>query len=140
MVSRVDRFTETQKQQTRYSDFFNDLTSHPNTLDLTRNTNEDAVIKSIRNLINTNKGERLMQPKIGSNIRSLLFEPVSPITAKQIKQFVIESIGNFEPRAKVIDVAVTDVAERNLYSVSVNFYVINIPDPLSINVNLYRVR
>ena len=140
MVSRLDRITETGKQSVRYSDFLADLNPHPNTKDLVKNTNVDAVRRSIRNLILTDRYERLMRPTLGSNIRKILFEPVNETSADMLKQYVIETIGNFEPRAKVITVDVTGDVNNLAYTVNIYFYVINIADPISMTVTLYRVR
>ena len=135
-----ERLTETTHLKERYSDFLIDLDPHPNTLDIVRTTNDNAVKRSIRNLLQTDRYERLMQPKIGSHIRKMLFEPMSDITAEQIRKYCVETIGNFEPRARVIDVNI-EMDEPNLtYRVYVFFFVINNPDPQSMQINLYRVR
>ena len=140
MVSRLDRITETGKQETRYSDFLTDLTPHPNTKDLVKNTNVDAVKRSIRNLIQTNRYERLMRPNLGSGVRKILFEPITSASADMLKQYVNETIGNFEPRAKVLNVDVFTDTNNLAYTINIYFYVINIADPVSMTVTLYRVR
>ena len=140
MVSRLVRITETGKQETRYSDFLTDLTPHPNTKDLVKNTNVDAVKRSIRNLIQTNRYERLMRPNLGSSVRKILFEPITPASADMLKQYVTETIGNFEPRAKVLNVDVFTDSNNLAYTINIYFYVINIADPVSMTVTLYRVR
>lgn len=139
-VQRADRITETGREKERFSDFLTDLTPHPNTKDLVKVRNIDAVRRSVRNLILTNRYERLMAPDVGSNIKKLLFEPFSGPVANLIKQYVIETIGNFEPRAKVIKVEATPNEINQSYRVDIYFYVINIPDPVSLTVTLYRVR
>jgi len=125
MVSRLDRITETGKQDVRYSDFLSDLTPHPNTKDLVKNTNVDAV---------------LMRPNLGSSVRKILFEPITPASADMLKQYVTETIGNFEPRAKVLNVDVFTDTNNLAYTINIYFYVINIADPVSMTVTLYRVR
>lgn len=139
-VQRIDRITETGREKERYSDFLTDLTPHPNTKDLVKVRNIDAVKRSVRNLIVTDKFERLMAPDIGSNIKKLLFEPFSGPVSNLIRQYVVETIGNFEPRAKVIKVDCAPNELNQSYRVDIYFYVINIPDPISLTVTLYRVR
>ena len=117
MVSRLDRITETSKQDIRYSDFLTDLTPHPNTKDLVNNTNIEAVKRSIRNLIQTNRFERLMRPNLGSNVRKILFEPVTQASADMLKQYVTETIGNFEPRAQVSRVNAIPSPDENTYKI-----------------------
>lgn len=139
-VQRVDRITETGRQKERFSDFLTDLTPHPNTKDLVKIKDVEAVKRSIRNLMLTDKFERLMAPDVGSNIKKMLFEPFSSPVANLLKQYIVETIGNFEPRAKVIKVECTPNEINQSYRVDIYFYVINIPDPVSLTVTLYRVR
>lgn len=139
-VTRTDRITETSRQREKYSDFLTDLVPHPNTKDLIKVKDVEAVKRSVRNLLLTDRYERLMSPNIGSNIKKLLFEPFSEPVTNLIKQYVIETIGNFEPRARVIKVEVTPNDMNLSYKVDIFFYVINIPDPVSLTVTLYRVR
>ena len=75
-MARADRITELSAKDEIYSDFLVNLNPHPVSGMLLRFVNEKAVTRSIRNLILTNRGERLYQPKIGSDIRSILFEPM----------------------------------------------------------------
>lgn len=69
-----EKYTATSKKIEYYSDFSTDFDIHPGKKDLTRVTNEDAVKRSIRNLIITNTGERLFQPALGADLSRLLFE------------------------------------------------------------------
>ena len=57
-----------------FSDFNNSFAVHPVKKDLSLKTDADSVKQAVKNLILTDKGERLMQPRIGCKIRSLLFE------------------------------------------------------------------
>ena len=65
-----------------YSDLDLRFLAQPSTGDVSMRYDEQAVIRSIRNLLSTNLYERLFQPTLGSTIGQLLFEPVSPLTAK----------------------------------------------------------
>ena len=67
-------------QRIVYSDFYTDLNKHPLRNTLLRKTNVDAVKQSVRNLLLTNKGERLFQPNLGGNIQAMLFEHITPQT------------------------------------------------------------
>jgi len=138
MATRADIFNDRKKQI--YSDFTNDLNPHPILKDIVRYTNENAVSKSIRNLLLTNRGERLYQPDIGSDIGRLLFEPMSGSISQSIKTFVEQTIDTYEPRAKVLSVVVTPFYDQNLYVVTMTYYLINRQEPVSINISLTRVR
>ena len=61
-----------------YSDFHKDLSPIPGRGDIARRLNENSVREAIKNLILTDKGERLFQPNLGSDIRASLFENVTP--------------------------------------------------------------
>ena len=123
-----------------YSDFLIDLDPHPTKKDLVRVINVAAVKRSIRNLLLLNKGERFFRPNVGSGIRSYLFEPMTPFTAVGLRQEIEQTIRNHEPRVELVKVTVQPLYEQNAYNVSLVFYVINTPDPISYNVSLERAR
>lgn len=142
-VTRIDKITSREvgsKKDPIFSDFYVNLNSHPTTGFLTKYTNEDSVKRSIRNIILTDTTERLFNPKLGSGIRNLLFEHISPITSELIKSKITEVVTEFEPRARVVDVIVVPDESRHLYNVSIIFQVINTNNPTSLNITLYRVR
>jgi len=137
----ADRYTaQRPKSEDLYSDFLVNVNAHPDNGQIVTNKNEDAVISSIKNLLFTNKYERLFQPEIGSNIQKFLFEPISPQTEVGIVNQIRETIENYEPRAKLIDVIASGYADENAYMVTITFYVTTIENVITINVPLYRVR
>jgi hypothetical protein len=139
-MARVDKFTAADKQNQIYSDFLTNLSSHPASNDIVRFVNENAVTRSIKNLMLTDKGERLFQPKIGSNIRRMLFEPMGPSTATAISSYVSDTIEKHEPRAKVIRIDVIPNYDRNAYVISIVYFIINKQEPVTTEITLYRVR
>lgn len=139
-TQRIDKYTETDKFRDVYSDFMVDLVPHPNTQDLVRNVNEAAIKRSLRNLLLTNPYERLFQPNLGSKIRKLLFEPITPELGDLIKTYVTETINNHEPRVKLIEVSVVPDEAKNRYNVDIFFYIINKTEPVGLSVVLYRIR
>jgi phage baseplate assembly protein W len=139
MVSRADKFTQTQKQE-YFSDFLNNFDNHPVNNTLARAINENSVKQSIRNLILTNFGERLYQPTIGSDITKALFEPNDVVTAENITFFIKNTIKQNEPRAILLEVNVYPNPDRNLFDVNLVFSLINNNIPVSLNVILKRVR
>lgn len=140
MAIAKDRFDQASTKYQEYSDFLNDLTPHPVIKDVVRYVNEASVNRSIRNLLLTDKGERLYQPAIGTDIRKLLFEPMSPSTADLISKFVQQTIADFEPRAKILKVDVTSYEEQNAYVISITYLIINKQDPVQLTITLNRVR
>ena len=100
-----------------------------------------AVKRSVRNLILLNHYEKPFHPEIGSGIRSILFQPMSPITAYVLSRKVEEVIENFEPRVKLVGVRAIPDLDRNSYEVTIEFYVLNAPTELAeLTVLLERSR
>jgi len=139
-LSRADRFTQTGVKNQIYSDFLTGFNRHPVSGDITRFVDEQAVIRAIKNLLLTNRGERPYQPKIGSNIRKMLFEPMGSAAAQEIASLAKETIDMHEPRAKILNIQAIPDEENNLYILAITIIIINKQDPVTFNVNLQRVR
>ena len=123
-----------------YSDFHKDYTINPVSTDLARKINEDAVKDSIRNLVLTDKGERLMQPNLGCDIRKMLFENIPPDVIVLAKDIIEETISKHEPRCNLINVAVTSTIDNNALFVRIVFSIINTEKPVTLDLLLSRVR
>jgi len=123
-----------------YSDLRSDLAVNPATDDLLLTTNEASIEQSIKNLLNTNRYERVFRPDVGSSIRSLLFENSGPQTAYNIRELIYETILNYEPRCNLIDVIVEDDSDRNQYNIYITFSAINAEEPVVLDLILNRVR
>ena len=123
-----------------YSDFHKDLAPIPGRGDIARRLNENAVRESIKNLILTDRGERLFQPNLGSDIRASLFENVTPTTIILLKDKVCEVLNAYEPRCNLLDVEVLGDIDTNAITVNVVFNVINSEAPQSISIGIDRVR
>jgi phage baseplate assembly protein W len=113
---------------------------HPVRKDVTKHTGEMAVINSVKNLVLTNFYERPFQPNLGSNIRKLLFENLDTITAMAIDREINQTISNHEPRVRVISTTVTPDYDNNGFGVTLNFYIVNVDNPISITFLLERTR
>ena len=100
------------------------------TNDIEKITDVEAVKRSIRNLILTNFYEKPFHPEIGSGIRDMLFENMTPITAVVLARKVEDVIENFEPRARLISVRSLPNLDRNEYEVTIEFFVVNTPTEL----------
>lgn len=124
----------------RYTDLDLNFTRHPVKNDLVPRTDENAVVYAVRNLILTNHYERPFHPEIGSNIRKMLFEPLSEFTAKSIARLIEETIRNFEPRAQVQRIDVLPAFDQNAYTVRFEFFLVSNPKPTTVDFLLERVR
>lgn len=123
-----------------FTDLDLDFTKHPITKDVALKTKENAIIQSVKNLIQTNYSERVFNPKLGSHIRRMLFEPLDGITASIINTEIKNVISNFEPRVNVDEVAVSVNNDENGYNVTVRFYVNNSLKPITVALFLSRLR
>ena len=123
-----------------FKDLDLNFTIHPVRKDVNTHKGEYAIINSVKNLVLTNHYERPFQPELGSNIRRLLFENVDSVMAAQIEREIEETINNFEPRAEVSKVTAVASPNENRYNVELEFFVINSPNPITINFFLERIR
>lgn len=127
-------------QPVYYSDFLSNFETDPVKRDLYRVTNEEAIKTSIRNLLLTNTGDRLYNPKLGSNIRSILFENFSPAMDSVLADLIRTTIENYEPRAKIQDVFVNSEVDDHYVAVTLVFSIINIEQPITLELFLNRIR
>jgi phage baseplate assembly protein W len=113
---------------TRISRSFKDISlsfdPHPVTKDLPILKNQSAIIRSIRNLVETIPNERFFNPTLGSNVRSSLFEFVDFGTASIIKDQIVNVISNYEPRVTDVEVQVDPRPDTNEFEVTVIFIII----------------
>ena len=114
---------------------------HPVTNDIVVSKDASAIKQAIVSLLLTNKGERLMNPKYGSDIRSYLFEPLDYGTAAQIKANIRSTIDRFEPRISVSDIKCYPNFNDNGFDVEMS-YIIRGSDepPISVDIFLERTR
>lgn len=126
--------------QNRYSDLDLTFKMHPVSKDVVLSVDDQAVIRSVRNLVLTNHYERPFHPEIGSNVRKMLFEPISPLTANYLQREIEDTIRNFEPRVKLQTVIVQIEPDANYYMAIITFFIVNRTEPITINFVLQRLR
>lgn len=124
----------------KYKDLDLNFISHPVRKDVNKLLDENAVIGSIRNLLQTSHYERLFQPSIGSNIKRILFENMDPISESALKREIEQTLTNFEPRVSVNSITIKANYDNNAYDVSLNFTVLNTSEQVSIQFSLKRDR
>ena len=129
------------KTNTRsWSDLDLDFNAHPVTKDVVTKTDVEAVKRSVRNLILTNRYERPFQPEIDGGVTRHLFQLSTPSTKYDIETAIKIAILNFEPRAEIISIIVAGDLDRNGFDVTINFRVINVQEPVTIELFLERLR
>ena len=124
-----------------YKDLNLNFTKHPIKKDLMPLTNAAAVKRSVRNLVQYGHFEKPFHPEIGSGVRDLLFENMTPFTANTLARKIEDVITNFEPRALLAGVEVIPRFDDNQYEVIVEFYIQNAPAELQdLSFTLERIR
>ena len=103
---------------------------HPVTKDLPVIANERAIVRSVRNLVETIPTERFFDSNLGTNIRELLFENMTASSVMIIEDMVRSTIRNYEPRVGDIGVEVDAIPDGNTLNVKVLFEIIGLEAPL----------
>ena len=141
----MSRYDATQtNESTRSSKIYKDLNlgfqQNTATKDIQKITEIEAVKRSVRNLINTNHYEKPFHPEIGSNLRAMLFELMSPQMSHAITKQIENLINNYEPRCRLVQVHTQPQFDRNGYSVQISFRVQNHPNEVTVESFLERLR
>ena len=102
---------------------------HPVTKDLPVLSNERAIVRSVRNLVETIPTERFFDSNMGTNIRGMLFENFSGSDVMIIEDMVRNTVRNYEPRVGDIGVEVDASPDENTISVRVLFNIIGLEAP-----------
>ena len=141
----MSRYDATQTNESiRSSKIFKDLNlgfqQNTATKDIQKMKDIEAVKRSVRNLINTNHYEKPFHPEIGSNLRAMLFELMSPQMNHLISKQIENLINNYEPRCNLVQVFTQPRIDRNGYSVQISFRVQNHPDEVIVESFLERLR
>ena len=117
----------------RVSQGFKDISmtfqSNPLNDDLIAIKNENAIARSLRNIVYTLPGEKFFNQSFGSRITESLFENIDSITATVIVDEIRESINIYEPRVKLIDVKAFPDYENNGFDVIITYDVIGAEIP-----------
>ena len=141
----MSRYDATQtNESTRSSRIFKDLNldfqQNSATKDIQKIKDVESVKRSVRNLINTNHYEKPFHPEIGSNLRAMLFELMTPQMNHVISKQIENLINNYEPRCNLIEVFTQPRFDRNGYSVQISFMVNNHQEPVIVESFLERLR
>ena len=117
----------------RVSQSFKDISmsfgSNPLTDDLIALKNENAIARSVRNIVMTLPGEKPFAPDFGSRVSSLLFDNMDSISANLIIDEIRTSIDNYEPRVELQSVDVFPDFEGNSYEVTIIYNIIGVDIP-----------
>tara|TARA_A100001388_G_scaffold269163_1_gene245120 strand:- start:3415 stop:3816 length:402 start_codon:yes stop_codon:yes gene_type:complete len=112
-----------------FKDISFSFSPHPVTKDLPVLTNERAIARAVRNLVETIPTERFFNPLIGTNVRGSLFQPYSRETLTTIEDQIRDTITNFEPRVGNVQIEASSQPDDNTFSVKVIFDIVGLAAP-----------
>jgi len=129
------------KKQATYRDIDLSFRKHPMTGDILAKNDTRAAMQSIRNLVYTSVGEFLMQPDIGGNVNTLLFQLNSPMVRYDLEKKIFETIQLYEPRVEIelVDVFSDEYEVHKIYCKLI-LYILNNPEPVEDVILLQRYR
>ena len=141
-MSRYDatQTNESKRSSRIYKDLNLGFQKNTATKDIQKLTDIEAVKRSVRNLINTNHYEKPFHPEIGSNLRAMLFENITPQMNHVISKQITLLIKNYEPRCRLVQVNTQPMFDRNGYACQISFYVVNHPEAVAVETFLERIR
>ena len=119
-----------QRKSRAFKDISLSFDPHPVTKDLPVITNERAIVRSVRNLVETIPTERFFNSLLGTNIREMLFENFSGSSVMIIEDMVRQTVRNYEPRVGDIGVEVDAKPDSNAIEVKVLFEIVGLQSPL----------
>jgi len=96
-----------------YFDFDFPFKKHPVTKDVPIKRDVEAVKQSVRNILLTRRGEKFFDPDFGGSLTEFLFENFDPIVEAEMNQRIVNTLRNYEPRVKVLNIEIEDLSERN---------------------------
>ena len=123
-----------------YKDLSFDFTANPQTGDVATVKDAVSVKRGIKNILLTQGFERLFQPEIGSGIKNILFEPMTPLTEQRLSDACADAIEAWEKRASVINITVISEEEYHRYRVTIKFSINNSLVEEQVDVFLNRER
>ena len=100
---------------------------HPITRDVIPLKNESAIARAVKNLVLTHLQERPFNPNLGSRINESLFELMDVGSASIISDEIRNTIDNFEPRVRLLNVEVTPYYDSHIYDVIIVYEIVGIP-------------
>jgi len=127
-------------RQNEYSDVDFVYKLNQNTGDISTKKGINAVKQSVFNILRTNHGERPFNPYFGANLRSFLFENITPITAAAIASQVENAIKNDEPRVKVLNVNVRTYPDKHDVRITVTIQIVSTNTVTDVETTLERIR
>ena len=118
-----------QRTSRAFKDISLSFSPHPVTKDAPVLTNERAIVRSVRNLVETIPTERFFNPILGTDVRDMLFNNYQKSTSIVIEDQIRATVRNFEPRVGKLDVVVNALPDSNSLDIKVTFDIVGLEVP-----------
>ena len=102
---------------------------HPVTNDVIAIKNEDAIKKSVVNLVRTRLGERFFNDLLGTSVENSMFELQNSGISSFLQEEITSLLNNFEPRIKLRTVFIDEPADTNDLNINISYYIVGLPFP-----------
>ena len=119
-----------QRKSRAFKDISLSFTPHPVTKDLPVLVNERAIVRAVRNLVETIPSERFFDSNLGTNVRAMLFENFTGSSVMIIEDMVRSTLRNYEPRVGDVGVEIDAAPDSNALEVKVLFEIVGLQSPL----------
>ncbi len=126
------------KRSRSFSDLLISFAKNSFTDDVSSVKNDNSIKQAIKNLVLTTPGEKPFQPLVGSKVNDLLFEPLDAFTADTIRDEIINTINQYEPRVELNSVVVTPFEASNKLNIAIEYRVVGLPIIETISFVLQR--
>tara|TARA_R100000951_G_scaffold113497_1_gene115646 strand:+ start:728 stop:1141 length:414 start_codon:yes stop_codon:yes gene_type:complete len=132
---------KTTKANVKYRDLDFSFFRNPVTRDVSVKNNTEAIKSSVRNLVMTNKYDRLFQPSLNSGVTEKLFENMTPQIAYTLKDDIENTLETYEPRIKLVNVMIGRSEEdENTLVVIIQYNILNESNLITQNISIDRIR
>ena len=118
-----------EKVSQGFKDISMSFQSNPLNNDLIGLKNENAIARSIKNIVFTVPGEKFFNENFGSDISEVLFENINDVSAAAIEDQITLSIENYEPRVELIEVKAHPNYDNNQFDAVITYKIIGTDIP-----------
>jgi phage baseplate assembly protein W len=123
-----------------FTDLDLNFIANPVTGDVGSKYDENAIKQSVKNLILTKHFERPFHPEIGSQVYSLLFDNITPLTHAMMEQAIRNTIDNHEPRVRLTGLQINLNSDNLTVYIAIEFIIVNTQQPVQLAFTLRRTR
>ena len=143
--SDAESVNNSSRSNFTYKDLNLNFSRNPVTADVATVSDVQDVKRAVRNLVLLNPGEKPFHPEIGTGIRGMMFELITPPVLMTMRNRIKFVLDKYEPRATVTEVSFDDAdfqnMDNNAVNIRINFYLNNVPSKLEeVDVMLKRIR